>query len=64
MIHKAPELPSGNYAITRSADTPDEREDCRRALRRQGCKSVRFETHAHLLVAHGYIARIGGLESL
>ncbi len=58
-----PKLRSGEYTVTRAADTDVERADCRTQLRRQGCKSLRFETlDDGRLVAHGYLAYLEGAE--
>lgn len=67
-------LRPGEYVITRGADTVAERADCKRVLRDNGCRSVRFETivtylpdpdgtmqpSSIKLQAHGYLASLEG----
>lgn len=55
----------GEYAVQRSADTPESRKDAKETLRRQGCKSVRFVTLVDgRLVAHGYLGNLAGAEAI
>jgi hypothetical protein len=55
------EMRAGDYAKRSPKDTPDERSLSRDAMRRQGCKSIRFEvTGAGELIAHGYVGRFEG----
>jgi len=68
---RPPELRSGDYVVTRAFDTPEERFDCARQLREQGCKSVRFESEYSFdedaqvnLRAHGYLRLLNGAETL
>lgn len=60
------QLRTGEYIVNRGADTEAERADCKRVLRANGCKSVRFETSDREgnapLVAHGYLAYVSGAE--
>jgi hypothetical protein len=56
-----PKLRSGEYVVTRGADTEAERNDARATLRRNGCKSVRFEPLGDgRLQVHGYLAYVSG----
>jgi len=58
-------LRTGEYVLNRGADNEIERADCRATLRRNGCRSVRFETFENgLLCAHGYLARIEGQQEI
>lgn len=58
-----PKLKAGEYTVIRGADTQAERNDARRVLRQQGCKSVRFEKLTDgRIVVHGYLADIAGAE--
>lgn len=64
-LHSPPpsSLRAGEYTVIRGADTQDERNDARRVLRHQGCKSVRFEALADgRIVVHGYLAYVAGAE--
>lgn len=54
------ELKTGEYVISRGADNEAERADCKRVLRNNGCRSVRFEPREGMLFVHGYLARIEG----
>lgn len=57
----APQLRAGEYIVTRGSDTPAERDDARATLRRNGCKSVRFEPlEDGRLQVHGYLAYVAG----
>lgn len=47
----------GDYAKQFPRDTPEERAFARDVMRRQGCRSIRFELHGALLIAHGYVGR-------
>ncbi len=59
----APKLRAGEYTVLRGSDTQAERNDARRVLRQQGCKSVRFEPLTDgRIVVHGYLADIAGAE--
>lgn len=56
---RPPQIKPGDYVTLRSADTEAERADCEETLRRQGCKSVRFEQLPDgRLQAHGYLAQM------
>ncbi len=47
-----------NFPIERSGD----RDTARQVMRRNGCKSIRFELlESGRLTAHGYVARVDGL---
>lgn len=54
------ELRTGDYVLNRGADTPAERADCKRVMRANGCRTVRFEPREGLLFVHGYLAAIEG----
>lgn len=55
-----PALKPGDYITMRGADTQAERIDAERVLRRNGCKSIRFEQLPDgRLQAHGYLAVLG-----
>jgi hypothetical protein len=58
-------LRSGEYIIMRGTDNDAERADCKRVLRNNGCKSVRFEplTDGRLQV-HGYLAVMSGVQDV
>ena len=59
----APQLRTGEYIVTRGADTPAERKDARATLRRNGCKSVRFEPIGDgRLQVHGYLSYVAGAD--
>jgi hypothetical protein len=56
-----PSLRAGEYIVTRGADTEAERNDARATLRRNGCKSVRFEPlNDGRLQVHGYLSYVAG----
>ncbi len=58
-------LRPGEYIVTRGADTEAERVDCKRVLRNNGCKSVRFEPLGDgRLQVHGYLASMAGVEGV
>lgn len=65
------EAKPGDYVISRGADTPSERTDCKLLLRQNGCRSVRFEVRSvqygdgprtAVLFAHGYMAALEGFD--
>lgn len=59
----APKLRAGEYVVTRGANTEAERNDARATLRRNGCKSVRFEPlDDGRLQVHGYLAYVAGAD--
>lgn len=46
----------GDYVVTRSKDTPEERSDAERSLRANGCKRFRAETRPDgTMAVHGYL---------
>ena len=66
-------LRSGDYVMNFPVERPGDRDTARQAMKRNGCKVIRFETtpttvdgpdgkprDATLLVAHGYVARMAG----
>lgn len=64
-LHAPPptQMRAGDYGKRLVADTPDERAFARDAMRRQGCKSIRFEHHSSgAFIAHGYVGRFEGAE--
>lgn len=68
------ELRSGEYIISRGVDSEAERADCRRIMRNNGCRSIRFEVKreyspyddawVNKLSAHGYLAYIQGVPEI
>lgn len=68
----SPNLRPAEYVITRGQDTEAEREDAKRVLRSNGCRTVRFERRTRFqetnagqiqytsLVIHGYVAQVHG----
>ncbi len=59
------QLRSGEYVIVRSIDTDAERADCKRVLRNNGCKTVRFESLGDgRMQAHGYLAALAGVQDV
>ena len=51
-----PTPPVGEYVITRSSDTPEQRADAERVLRANGCLRFRAETLPDgRMVVHGYL---------
>lgn len=56
-----PQIRPGDYTTIRGQDTEAEREDAKRVLQLQGCKSFRFERLDNgQLLAHGYLT--AGME--
>ena len=59
------QLRAGEYIVTRGSDTDAERKDARLTLRRNGCKSVRFEPlDDGRLQVHGYLAAMEGVHGV
>lgn len=59
------QLRAGEYIVTRGTDTEAERNDARITLRRNGCKSVRFEPlDDGRLQVHGYLAAMSGVQGV
>ncbi len=57
-------LRAGDYAMNFPLERPGDRDTARQVMRRQGCRSIRFEVlgeaPAQGMVAHGYIGRMTG----
>jgi hypothetical protein len=52
-------LRTGEYVITRGASSKEEKADCKRVMRANGCRSVRFELLADgRMSVHGYMAQM------
>jgi hypothetical protein len=51
----------GDYVMNFPHEREGDRTTARDVMRRNGCRSIRFELHANgMLIAHGYIARLDG----
>lgn len=51
----------GDYAMNFPQERESDRATARDVMRRNGCKSIRFEkTDTGVLIAHGYIGRLDG----
>jgi hypothetical protein len=51
----------GEYVMNFPTERVGDRDTARQVMRRNGCKSIRFELNeAGLLTAHGYVARVEG----
>ncbi len=61
-MNPAPFKPrDGDYARNFPQERDGDRATARDVMRRNGCRSIRFEKHPNgTLVAHGYVARIEG----
>lgn len=67
-------LRAGDYVMNFPIERPGDRDTARQAMKRNGCRSIRFDQSeiaidspkgqltAHTLVAHGYVARMAGNE--
>jgi hypothetical protein len=67
-------LRAGDYVMNFPVERPGDRQTARDAMKRNGCRCVRFEQteididspkgviKAHTLIAHGYVARMAGNE--
>lgn len=68
-------LRAGDYVMNFPLERPGDRDTARAAMRRNGCRTIRFEStpttvdgpdgkpvDATLLIAHGYVARMAGNE--
>lgn len=54
--HQPPPPPPGEYIVTRSRDTNEEREDARRVLMANGCRRFRVENLPDgRITVHGYL---------
>lgn len=55
-ISPQPTPPPGEYIVTRSRDTDEEREDARRVLMANGCRRFRVENLPDgRITVHGYL---------
>lgn len=60
-MNTASEMRAGDYAKRFPKTSAADKDLARQLMRRQGCKSIRFETTPQgELVAHGYVARFEG----
>jgi hypothetical protein len=68
-------LRAGDYVMNFPVERPGDRQTARDAMKRNGCRTIRFETHpitvdgpdgkpvdAVTIVAHGYVGRMAGNE--
>lgn len=67
-------LRAGDYVMNFPLERPGDRDTARQAMKRNGCRCIRFEQsevqidspkgpiQAFTLVAHGYVARMAGNE--
>lgn len=65
-------LRAGDYVMNFPVERPGDRQTAREAMKRNGCRTIRFEQiavevptetgQAHTLIAHGYVARMAGNE--
>lgn len=54
-------LKCGDYVMNFPIERPGDRATARDVMRRNGCRSIRFELFdSGLLSAHGYVARMQG----
>jgi hypothetical protein len=60
-------LRAGDYVMNFPVERPGDRDTARQAMKRNGCRAIRFELlepHtegvAGTLIAHGYVARMAG----
>ena len=73
MNHPPTTLRAGDYVMNFPVERPSDRQTARDAMRRNGCRAIRFECHditvpdehgqdreAVTLVAHGYVGRLAG----
>ena len=57
----APSQPRpGDYVMNFPKERDGDKATARDVMRRNGCKSIRFEKHGEVLVAHGYVGRFSG----
>jgi len=55
------QLRTGDYAMNFPQERDGDRQTARDVMRRNGCRSIRFEKHDNgLLIAHGYVAPVSG----
>jgi hypothetical protein len=68
-------LRAGDYVMNFPVERPGDRQTARDAMRRNGCRTIRFECHgitidgpdgkpvdAVTVIAHGYVGRMAGNE--
>lgn len=62
-------LRAGDYVMNFPVERPGDRDTAREAMKRNGCRTIRFEAlaahtegEAGTLIAHGYVARMAGNE--
>lgn len=66
-------LRAGDYVMNFPVERPGDRDTARQAMKRNGCRSIRFETReiqvdgpdgrpvdAVTIIAHGYVGRMAG----
>ena len=56
------QMRDGDYAKRYPRDEEALREEGRAAMRRNGCKSIRFQVTEAGLIVHGYVGRFDGPE--
>lgn len=54
------QLRPGDYVMNFPIEREGDRKTARDVMKRNGCRSIRFELHDKLLIAHGYVARMSG----
>lgn len=60
-MNEPTEPPCGEYVMNFPLERTGDRETARQAMKRNGCRCIRFESRdGGLLIAHGYLARIQG----
>lgn len=63
MISQPPvQIRPGDYAMNFPRERDGDRQTAKDAMKRNGCKAIRFEKRGELLIAHGYIGRMSGPE--
>ena len=63
MNHHAPPTTArcGDYVMNFPQEREGDRQTARDAMKRNGCRCIRFEKHDNgVLAAHGYVARVDG----
>lgn len=67
-------LRAGDYVMNFPLERPGDRETAREAMKRNGCRTIRFESteiefespsgvvKGHTMIAHGYVGRMAGNE--
>lgn len=54
------QLKAGDYVMNFPQERPADRQTARDVMKRNGCRSIRFELHGKVLIAHGYVGRLSG----